>query len=62
MANFMNLEPANTPTPSVPGKLQSEDPKVGHQQRGQPAFKGADSNKQRSANQEFSHYYYDVNP
>eukprot|EP00969_Alexandrium_andersonii_P094410 4170823-Alexandrium_andersonii.AAC.1 len=39
MANFLNIEPNTAPCPSVPGKVQSENSQVDHQQRGQPAFK-----------------------
>eukprot|EP00969_Alexandrium_andersonii_P290541 12841676-Alexandrium_andersonii.AAC.1 len=57
--NYPNFEPPTTPCPSGPGKVQSESSKVDHQQHGQPAFKGSDSNKQSNANKEFSHYYSD---
>eukprot|EP00969_Alexandrium_andersonii_P038604 1692036-Alexandrium_andersonii.AAC.1 len=45
-----NFEPSTTPCPSAPGKVQSENFKVDHQQRSQPGFKGSGSNKQSNAN------------
>eukprot|EP00969_Alexandrium_andersonii_P298906 13213176-Alexandrium_andersonii.AAC.1 len=58
--NALNFEPPAQP--SAPGKLREDKPSVDHNQRGQASFKGSDSNKQRDANKEFSHYYYDVDP
>eukprot|EP00969_Alexandrium_andersonii_P278103 12293584-Alexandrium_andersonii.AAC.1 len=63
ISNTLNLDaPPSAPSPSAPGKLREKNNKVDHEQRGEPAFKGDDSNKQSSADQEFSHYCYDVNP
>eukprot|EP00969_Alexandrium_andersonii_P097675 4312546-Alexandrium_andersonii.AAC.1 len=48
--------------PSAPGKLREDKPEVDLQQHGESNFKGADSNKQSSANKEFSRRYFDVDP
>eukprot|EP00969_Alexandrium_andersonii_P330189 14592069-Alexandrium_andersonii.AAC.1 len=60
-SNSLNLDaPTSGPSPSVPGELRGKN--KDREQRGEPAFKGDDTNKQSVAEQEFSHYYYAVDP